>query len=336
MTRATGIGSWPGTDVVEALRAVRDELTEVPEGVEAVPYLPELPARGPVADMVGRATGLLVDLPVDLSPQGWRLVARPGRDARRTASVWRQDLQELAEAFDGWTGQLKIQVSGPWTLAAALWLPRGERVLSDAGATRELTGSLAEGVAAHVAAVRGLLPDAQVVVQLDEPGLPAVLQGSVRSASGFRALSPVEGQAARAGLGEVLRGASAGGAAQTAVHCCGDNPPMELLRGTGSDALAVDTTTFGPDGWESVAAAVEQGLTVWAGALAGHGDPPPYQQVVEHLTARWREVGLPPARLADLTVTPSCGLASATPDQARSITRTTVTVAAELAERADR
>lgn len=336
MTRVTGIGSWPGTDVVVALSAVRDELTEVPQGVEGIPYLPELPARGPGADMVGRAAGLLVDLPVDLSPQGWRLVARPGGDAHRTASVWRQDLQELAEAFDGWTGPLKIQASGPWTMAAALWLPRGERVLSDPGATRELTGSLAEGVAAHVAAVRRLLPHVQVVVQLDEPGLPAVLRGSVRSASGFRALPPVEGQAARAGLAEVLQGARAGGAAQTAVHCCADHPPLELLRGTGADALAVDTTTFGPDGWESVAAAVEQGLAVWAGALPAHGDPPAYQQVVEQLTARWRQVGLPPAGLAHLTVTPSCGLAAATPDQARSITRTTVTAAAELAEQADR
>jgi hypothetical protein len=98
---------------------------------------------------------MLVDLPVDLQPSGWRLTDRPGRDATRTAAYLRQDLDELAEAFDGWTGRLKLQVAGPWTLAASTWLPRGERVVSDSGATRDLVDSLAEGVRAHLATVQG-------------------------------------------------------------------------------------------------------------------------------------------------------------------------------------
>lgn len=52
----TGIGSWPGTDIREALRVVRDLLAEAPEGVTTMPYLPELPARGPGTDLVGRST----------------------------------------------------------------------------------------------------------------------------------------------------------------------------------------------------------------------------------------------------------------------------------------
>src|SRR5690606_34852193 len=110
MVLATGIGSWPGDDIREALRVDRDLLAEAPEGVTAMPYLPELPARGPGTDLVGRTTAVLVDLPVDLQPQGWRLVDRPGRDAERTSSWWRQDLDELAEAYDGWTGPLKLQL----------------------------------------------------------------------------------------------------------------------------------------------------------------------------------------------------------------------------------
>src|SRR5690606_39348541 len=96
MVLATGVGSWPGTDVREALRAVRDVLTESPEGVTTVPYLPELPARGPGADMVGRATALLVDLPGDLQPQGWRLAGRPGWAAERSACCMCQDRDVLA------------------------------------------------------------------------------------------------------------------------------------------------------------------------------------------------------------------------------------------------
>ena len=81
MARATGIGSHPGTDVREVLKGVRELL-----GDGHLPYLPELPARGPGADMVGRGAALLVEMPVDLQPSGWRFVDRPGRDAERAAA----------------------------------------------------------------------------------------------------------------------------------------------------------------------------------------------------------------------------------------------------------
>ena len=45
---ATGIGSVPGTDPSEAVRVVLGELA-------ALPFLPELPGRGAVADLAGRA-----------------------------------------------------------------------------------------------------------------------------------------------------------------------------------------------------------------------------------------------------------------------------------------
>ena len=51
---------------------------------------------------------MLVDLPVDLQPSGWRLTDRPGHDQNRTGAFLREDLDELAEAFDGWTGRLKL------------------------------------------------------------------------------------------------------------------------------------------------------------------------------------------------------------------------------------
>ena len=78
------MGSWPGTDVRETQRGVRSLLAE-----DGLPYLPELPDRGPGADMVGRAAALLVDLHVDLQPMGWRFVDRPGRDADRARGLQR-------------------------------------------------------------------------------------------------------------------------------------------------------------------------------------------------------------------------------------------------------
>lgn len=332
MVIATGIGSWPGTDVREALRVLRGELTEAPDGVSTLPYLPELPARGPGADMIGRSAGLLVDLPVDVQPQGWRLVDRPGRDAERTASLWRQDLDELAEAFDGWDGPLKLQVTGPWTLAAALWLPLGDRVLSDAGATRDLAVSLAEGIRAHLTEVARLLPGARLTLQIDEPSLPAVVLGRVRSDSGFRVLPTPDSSQAEHILGTVVSAAGSAGAA-TAIHCCGAEPPIDLLRGAGPDAISLDVSTLRTRDWDAVATAVEGGTTFWAGALSTTR-PTAYDKVRDRLATRWHELGLPPASLADLGVTPACGLAGATPDQAAAITRATVEAARAIAEQA--
>ncbi|HKV20473.1 MAG TPA: methionine synthase, partial [Mycobacterium sp.] len=51
----TGIGSWPGTSAHEAAEIVVGEL-------HRLPFLPELPARGVGADLIGRAGAMLVDI----------------------------------------------------------------------------------------------------------------------------------------------------------------------------------------------------------------------------------------------------------------------------------
>jgi hypothetical protein len=312
--------------VTEALAAVRDILAE-----DGLPYLPELPGRGPGSDMVGRAAGLLVDLAVDLQPMGWRFVDRPGRDASRTASLWREDLDELAEAFDGYAGELKLQVAGPWTLASSVWLHRAERAVVDQGATRDLVASLAEGVRGHLAEVQRLVPGAELVLQLDEPGLPAVLAGRLPTASGYGVLRAVDPQVAAAGLRDVL---AAAGERRTAIHCCAPDLNWPLLRGTGARALAVDTTLLGARGWESVAVTVESGVALWAGALPTDGSPTSVSATVDALVDRWREVGLPLADLDAVTVTPTCGLAGLTPEQARSVQQMAADTARALTETA--
>jgi hypothetical protein len=326
VSTASGIGSWPGTSVTEALAAVRDILAE-----DGLPYLPELPGRGPGSDMVGRAAGLLVDLAVDLQPMGWRFVDRPGRDASRTASLWREDLDELAEVFDGYAGELKLQVAGPWTLASSVWLHRAERAIVDQGATRDLVASLAEGVRGHLAEVQRLVPGAELVLQLDEPGLPAVLAGRLPTASGYGVLRAVDPQVAAAGLRDVL---AAAGERRTAIHCCAPDLNWPLLRGTGARALAVDTTLLGARGWESVAVTVESGVALWAGALPTDGSPTSVSATVDALVDRWREVGLPLADLDAVTVTPTCGLAGLTPEQARSVQQMAADTARALTETA--
>jgi len=327
--RASGVGSWPGTDVVDAVRTTFGELPE-----PHVPYLPELPARGPGADLIGRAAALLVDMPVDLQPVGWRLVDRPGRDLARAQAWLRQDLDVLAEVADEYAGPLKLQSAGPWTLAAGLYLPRLERAVVDAGACRDLVGSLAEGLARQVAEVRRLVPGAEVVVQLDEPSLPAVLTGALPTASGFGRLRAVEEQVVVDGISTVLEAVADAGVLVTVVHCCADRPPVGLLARTGADAVSVDVSQLGRQEWEAVADAVEDGVALWAGAVPTSGALPGAGAVADAVWTPWRGLGLDVGRLSSVVLTPACGLAGSTPADARAWLSRVRDAAGALAERA--
>ncbi len=164
---ATGVGSMPGSDPRETARAVLGELP-------LLPFLPELPARGPWADLTGRTTALLADLHVDLQPSGWRITARPARDGQRARDLLSRDLDALEETGAA-PPALKVQCAGPWTLAATIELTRGDRLLADHGAVADLAASLAEGLRLHLADLQRRFPATALVLQLDEPALPGVL-----------------------------------------------------------------------------------------------------------------------------------------------------------------
>ena len=192
----------PGNDPREAARVVVGELA-------TFPHLVELPGRGPGADMIGRSAGLLVELYAQLEPSGWRFAPRPGHARRRAVAWLREDLDALEEFTQGYTGPLKLQAAGVWTLSAAVQLRNGEAALSDAGARREIAASLGEGLREHVAEVRRRVPGAQVVLQLDEPMLPAVLAGRVPTASGYRTYAAPDSVTAQELLHEVIGAAGA-------------------------------------------------------------------------------------------------------------------------------
>lgn len=307
---ATGIGSLPGTDIREAVRTVLGELPELP-------YLPELPDRGAGADMIGRGAGLLTEIPVEVAVSGWRVSGRPGRDHRRIMDLLDRDLDALAELAEDYTGAVKIQVAGPWTLAANIELPHGDKILADHGATRDLAGSLAEGVARHVADVRRRLPGATVILQVDEPSLPAVLAARVPTASGFATLRAVPPGIARDALALVVD--AAGG--PVAVHCCAPDVPLALIRSAGATAVAVDLGVYGRTAadLDALGESIEAGLGLWAGVvpstdtdLSGPGD------TVSAVRTLWRRLGFAPERLAQVVLTPACGLAGASPAYARA------------------
>jgi hypothetical protein len=305
---ATGAGSMPGTDPVEAARTVFDELPDVP-------YLAELPARGPGADMIGRTGALLADLPVETTPVGWRLAPRPGLDLRRARDLLARDLDTLEEIAAGYAGPLKIAVCGPWTLAAALELPASQDVaLADHGAVKDLTASLAEGVRAHAAEVRRRVPGATVLVQLDEPRLPAVLNGAVPTASGWRRYPAVEPGPAGDGLHAIL--AAAGGFGL--VHCCAATVPIGIIRQAGAHAVYLDLDRLRRGDEDPLAEAVEAGTGIFAGAVQPVGDERPEARVLaQRIVDLWRRLGLPLTGAAgQVVIAPGCGLAGASPQHA--------------------
>lgn len=309
---ATGVGSLPGTSSREAARIVAGELP-------GFLHVAELPARGPGADMVGRTGGLLAGvssgLGLETTPDGWRIAGGMGRQMRRAVSFLGEDLDALEESAVGYGGPVKCQVVGPWTLAAGIELPTGERVLRDPGAVRDLAQALGEAVRGHVADLRRRIPGASaILVQVDEPGLPAVLAGRIGTASGLSSYRAVDPQVAGAVLGQVLADVEDAGALP-GIHCCADDVPFGLLVSSGARFVSVDITALDTAGDEGVGGAFDAGVGILAGAVPSTGSG---QLGDARASAPLRDLlhrlGLEDDRwLAQLAVTPTCGLAAADP-----------------------
>jgi hypothetical protein len=219
--------------------------------------------------------------------------------------------------------------------------------VADPGAVADLTASLAEGAAGYVAEVLKRVPGAQLVVQLDEPSLPAVAEGEVPTASGLSRLAAVEADTLRDGLAQVLakiRG-------YTVVHCCATTVPFGIIRAAGTDAVSFDLSQLRRGEEDAVAEAAEAGMGLLTGAVptlpdgaagadggggaarvaggrqvrVGGGDRARdpgdgARETAERVIRFWRRLGLPPATCApQAVITPACGLAGVSMAQARAV-----------------
>ena len=309
MARATGIGSMPGTDFAESLRLVLGEVGDFA-------YVPELPARGVHAGMIGRTLAVLEGLDADLQPDGWRIGVGEGADLRRARSLIAQDLDTAEEIAGGHEGLLKLQVTGPLTLAAAVERPRGDKMLADHGARREIAESLAEGLSTYVSDARRRFPGTDLVVQVDEPSIVAVLTGGIPTASGFsrhRSVNPPEADA----LLRIVAGAITDAGARPAVHSCAQDVPVGLLAGAGFTAISYDLGLVRPnDVW---AESFEKGVDLWVGVVPSTDTTDVTDKALAmRISTFFGRLGFDEDAYADrLVVTPTCGLAGASPTWAR-------------------
>jgi hypothetical protein len=322
---------------------VLGDLSEAPEGVTGLPFLAQLAARGPGAEPVARTAALLLEMPVELGPHGWKLADHPGMDGERARSFLRENLGALAIAAYEYAGPLTVQVVGPWTLAATLYLARGDRVLSDRGAVRALAESLAGGLAEHVREVRAQVPGAELTVQVHEPLLGQVAAGVLPTFSGMSRLRPVDGPDLVGGLRPVLDTAREDGVTSV-VHVGQAWVGIAPVVLAGADGFGMDlgpVESWNATGWELVARAVERGATFWAGlppAKVSQCAGTDVRGLADVVSVPWRRMGLEASGLADVVLTgagvDSRGVASGSPDSARGALGTIVRAAAILAERA--
>lgn len=319
---ATGIGSWPGTSPRQAAEIVVGEL-------HTLPHLVELPDRGVGADMIGRAGALLVDIGIDTVPRGYRIA--PGRSSvvRRAVSLLNEDLDALEEAWEnaglrGGNRIVKIQAPGPITLAAQLELSGGHRAITDAGAVRDLAASLGEGVAQHRAEVARRL-DTTVVVQFDEPLLPAALLGRLTGVTSLSPVHPVDEPIAIGLIDDCI--ATTG--AEVVLHSCAADLPWKLLQRSAVHAVSVDASTLSAGDLDGIGEFVESGRTVLLGVVPSTAPAarPTIEEIARAAVTVTDRLGFPRSVLRErIGVTPACGLAGATPEWAR--------IAIELAQKA--
>lgn len=290
-------------------------------GGAALAHIAELPARGVGADLIGRAGALLVDVFIDTGPRGYRLVARPGAASRRAVSLLAEDADAFEEAWEtaGLRGSghpVKVQAPGPLTLAAELELANGHRAITDPGAVRDLTASLAEGVSVHRAGLSRRL-DVPVVVQFDEPALVAAVGGRL---VGVTAMTPVRAVEETVAV-ELLDSCAAATGADVLLHISGPDTPWNVLQRSGIGAVSVDGTALAAADYDGIAEFVDSGRTVMLGVVPATTPArrPSVDELAAAAAAVTDRIGFPRSVLAErIGITPAGGLAGATADWART------------------
>lgn len=312
--RTSALGSLPGTDLGAGVRLALE--------ATSIPWLPEFPALGPWAGMVGRALGILDGLGAERDAGEWKLAAVPGIDQRRARAALRDQLDVLEENAQGLTGPLKVSVAGPWTLAAATFRPLGGRVLGDRGARRDLAQSLAEGVHELVADIERRLPGVEVLLQVDEPGLPSVLAGSVPTEGGYFRHRSVD----RPEAVEMLR--EVGG---HVLHCCAPGLDAEVAigrHGAGFTGVSLDQDLMTRADWDTLGPLLEDGKELWLGAApTASGVAIGADALTRRVLGALRPLDLGPVLVDRVVLTPACGLAGWGASEVSKVLRALATTA---------
>lgn len=239
--RAYGIGEFPGTDIHLAADIITGETPDFP-------HLPQLSERGLGADAVGRSAAIIRHLSIDRGPRAWVLRDRPQLLTRRSWDLLEADLDACEETWGTRLPSLKTQVMGPWSLAASIEMTNGHLVLSDAGARRDLSEALADGIAQHCAELARRFEDPAIHVQLDEPLIAQIAAGRIRGTTDFDELPPIRQEDLAQLIGRIAEKLRAEEhCASVMLNLCGQPILWELLFHAGMDTSEADTVQLSLD-----------------------------------------------------------------------------------------
>jgi len=309
----TGVGSMPGTDPRVA--------AEISVGETEFAFLPELPARGLGADMVGRAAVLLVDMPMDVAPSGYRLSGRPSGLSRRARDFLAADLDAFEEAWEraGLTGTdrtVKVQACGPFTLAASVELAGGHKILRDEGAWSDLVESMAEGLRVHANDV-SRRTGAKVVVQVDEPLIGRVIEGSIKPLTRFNIINPIPVQTVAEHYDNFISVVDR----PVIMHDCSSRVQWDLAARSRFAAISVDLAQVRTADLDGIGLLLDEGREMVLGAVpaTAPGKELAAEQVAADCAELIDRIGLSRKVLAEqIVISPGCGLAGADADWAQT------------------
>lgn len=309
----TGIGSLPFTLAEEAIQFVAEFAPEIP-------HWPQLPRRHPAEGMIQQfLAGARQEIEPRARQAGYFVKSRTGflaaaaaetgaLDAERAEGFFAFDKAMIAGRFPR-ARVLKGQVTGAWTLATTLHVGDG-LATCDADILAALVHLVQRNVRWQVEVLRRF--ELPVLLQIDEPGLgSAATDEQIRSA--------------RTAMTEVVECIRAAGAIPL-LHCCA-RPRAELL-GALDAQLALDAHEFAG---ECAALASETPERGFALGLAPPKTPASFDPAAH--SARWRtSIGnSADAIAAQSIITPTCGLALATPHEAARSMKLSAALAADLA-----
>jgi hypothetical protein len=110
--------------------------------------------------------------------------------------------------------------------------------------------------------------------------------------------------------------------ARSVAHCCAADIPIALLRGAGAGGVSLDLGVLAAEGYDALGTALDEGAQVHLGLVpsvepaSGAADE---RQVADRVLRLLDMIGFDPDEVADqLVLTPTCGLAGATPAYTRT------------------
>ncbi len=289
----TGVGSLPHDDPSAAVDFVLRHLPELPAA-------PSLPARDPQESMLAQAawgiTGVDVreDGTLGVDPDGLDPEAPLGGGGLTGPPF--VTLQTFLSAVAGRTGAIKVQLTGPVTLAQAL-VDAG----TEAALARAVAGAAVRARAvALIDAVGAVAPEAPVVAFLDEP---ALVGGPPPELGHPDAVVDLMSSALAAWETQAVTG----------IHCCGATDWKTLLQAGPSILSAPVGAAFGPGAGALAAFLERDGWIAWGAVPTDRPLGDSASLCWRELSAQWCELvqaGCDPVRIRrQALVSPACGLA---------------------------